>query len=122
MESSDIEHIRQEGSKIYAEVISGTKQAKSKLCEIIKTINKDIELRKSLTPEVKTHLTHIIEIWRNHLKKSTENYFNLKDHHMYINGKIENIMLRDMWDDYIEKCCSFRCNIIILNHLYAQLQ
>ena len=51
-----MESIRQKASKLYNEIMFDIKQTKSKFCKIIKTINKDVELKNLFTPEMNTHL------------------------------------------------------------------
>jgi len=117
-----METIRQEASELYNETMYDIKQTKSKFCKIIKTINKDVELKRLLTPEMNTHLTSLIEMWRNNNDANIEYYFTLKEHHSHINNKIQNITFKNMWDEYISMCCSFRCKLLRLNYLCNKLQ
>jgi hypothetical protein len=48
-------------------------------------------------------------------------YFKMKEHHSYINGKIEYEKLKTMWDDYIKSCCEFRTDLLRLNELLQKL-
>ena len=45
----------------------------------------------------------------------------MKKHHSHINGKIENEILKNMWDDYIKSTCEFRTQLLKLNYLCNQL-
>jgi len=101
--------------------MSDIKQTKSKFCEIIKTINKDGELRSLFTPEMNIHLKHLIEMWKNNGDANIEYYFRLKEHHLHINNQIQHITFKNMWDDYICMCMSFRCNLLKLNELCTKL-
>jgi hypothetical protein len=117
-----METIRQEANELYNETMLDIKQTKSKFCKIIKTINKDVELKRLFTPEMNTHLKHLIEMWRNNNDANIEYYFTLKEHHSHINNKIQNITFKNMWDEYISMCCSFRSKLLRLNDLVTKLQ
>jgi len=80
-----------------------------------------MELRKLFTPEMNTHLKYLIEMWRNNNDANIEHYFALKEHHSYINGKIQNMTFNLMWDDYISSCCKVRCKLLKLNDLCTKL-
>lgn len=117
-----MEIIRQEASELYNETMIDIKQTKSVFCRIIKTINNDVELQKLFTPEMNTHLKILIQMWNNNNDANIEYYFRLKEHHEYINGKIQHPMVKDIWDDYILRCCDFRCKLLQLNDLCKKLQ
>ena len=117
-----MESIRQEASELYNKTMVDIKQTKSKFCKIIKTINKDAELRSLFTPEMNTHLMHLIEMWRNNNNANIEYYFTLKEHNSYINNQIQNTMFKNIWDDYILMCCSLSCKLLRLNDLCSKLQ
>jgi hypothetical protein len=116
-----METIRQDASELYNETMFDIKQTKSKFCKIIKTINKDAELKSLFTPEMNTHLRHLIQMWRNNNDANIEYYFKLKEHHSNINNKIQNVTFKNMWDEYISMCCMFRCKLLKLNDLCNQI-
>ena len=115
---------REKAIKLHSEIVLDIKQTKSKFCKIIKTINKDVELRSLFTPEMSIHLTHLIELWKNNRDANMECYFTtFKEHHSHINGnKIHNVNLKNMWDDYISSCSDFRCKMLMLNNLCSELK
>ena len=117
-----METIRQQASELYNETMLDIRQAKSKFSKIITTINKDVDIRSLFTPEMNSHLKHLIEMWRNNKNANTEYYFKLKEHHLHINNKIQNIPFKHMWTDYISSCCAFRCKLLALNDLCTKLQ
>jgi len=117
-----MENIKQKASKLYIETMFDIKQTKSKFCKIIKTINKDKELKSLFTAEMNSHLTNLIQMWRNNKDANIEYYFTMKEHHSHINNKIQNITFKNMWDDYITSCSSFRCKLLQLNDLCNKLQ
>jgi hypothetical protein len=117
-----MESIRQEANELYNKTIFDIKETKYKFCKIIKTINKDVEIRRLFTPEMNTHLIHLIEMWANNNEANIEYYFRLKEHHSHINNKIQNITFKNMWDDYISRCSNFRCKLLQLNDLCMKLQ
>ena len=116
-----MDNIRQEASQLYNKTMSDIKISKSKFCKIIKNINQNAEFKSQLTPEMNEHLKNLIELWNNNKDANIEYYFTMKKHHSYINGKIENEMLKNMWDDYIKSTCEFRTQLLKLNYLCNQL-
>ena len=116
-----MERIRQDAIKIYNESMLDIKETKSMFCKIIKTINSDMELKSLFTQEMTTHLNHLVEMWRNNDDANIEFYFKLKEHHTYINGKIEHTPFKNIWEQYISQCCRLRCKLIILNDLCLKL-
>ena len=80
-----------------------------------------MEIRSLFTPEINTHLIHLIEMWRMNNHANIEYYFTLKEHHSYINNQIQNTTFKNIWDDYITCCCRIRCKLLRLNELCCKL-
>ena len=70
---------------------------------------------------MKTHLIHLIQLWKNNDDANIEYYFKMKEHHSHINGKIENETLKEMWEDYIKSGLKFRVDLMKLNDLCNKL-
>jgi len=110
---------RKEASKLYYQTMSDIKKTKRKLTEVIKYIN---ETKINLGPEINEHLKNLIKLWNNNFDADTEYYMNMKEHHSYINGQIENDILNKLWMDYIGNSSELRINLMKLNHLCSELQ
>jgi len=95
-----------------------SKETKKKFCKIIKFINnrKNKKINKELTPEIKKHLKHLIKMWKNSENVDMEYYFKMKEHHTHINGRIENEILKKMWDEYFMSGLEFRTKLMALNY------
>jgi hypothetical protein len=107
----------EEAPELYNKCMEAIKNTKSKFGKIIKFINENSEINGELSLDVKIHLKKLIKLWKNNVDANIEYYFNMKEHHSYINGKIENDTLKIMWDDYIESGLKFRVDLMKLNHM-----
>ena len=94
------DQIRPEVLELNSNIMTSIKITKSKFKKIIKFINKNSEINIKLSSEIKTHLKYLIELWNNK-EVNAEYYFKMIEHHLYINGKLENETLKNMWTDYI---------------------
>ena len=110
-----------EAPELYNKCMEAIKNTKSKFGKIIKFINENSEINSELSPDVKIHLKKLIKLWKNNADANIEYYFNMKEHHSYINGKIENDTLKIMWDDYIESGLKFRVDLMKLNHMCGEI-
>uniref|UniRef100_A0A6C0CEA2 Uncharacterized protein n=1 Tax=viral metagenome TaxID=1070528 RepID=A0A6C0CEA2_9ZZZZ len=106
--------------ELYSKCMEDIKNTKSKFGKIIKFINENTEINGELSPDIKIHLKKLIKLWKNNADANIEYYFNMKDHHSYINGNIENDTLKIMWDDYIESGLKFRVVLMKLNHMCSE--
>ena len=111
----------EDASELYNKCMKDIKNTKSKFGKIIKFINENSEIKDELSPNVKLHLKELIKLWKNNADANIEYYFNMKDHHSYINENIENDTLKIMWDDYIENGLKFRVKLMRLNHMCSEM-
>tara|TARA_B100000085_G_scaffold274044_1_gene290223 strand:+ start:583 stop:936 length:354 start_codon:yes stop_codon:yes gene_type:complete len=116
-----MEQRRKEASELYNKSMFAIKNTQSKFRKIIKFINQNQEINNQISAEMKTHLRHLIQLWKNNDDANIEYYLKMKEHHSHINGKIENETLKEMWDDYIETALKFRVDLMKLNHLCNEL-
>lgn len=112
-----MEQTRKEASELYNKSMVAIKNTKSKYGKIIKFINKNHEINNQISEEIKTHLKHLIQLWKNNDYANIEYYFKMKEHHSHINGQIENETLKEMWEDYIKSGLEFRVDLMKLNYL-----
>ena len=116
-----MEQTRKEASELYKKSMFVIKNTKSKFRKIIKFINQNKEINNQISEEMKTHLRHLIQLWKNNDDANIEYYFKMKEHHSHINGKIENETLKEMWEDYIKSGLEFRIDLMKLNDLCNKL-
>ena len=116
-----MEQTRKEASELYKKSMFVIKNTKSKFIKIIKFINQNKEINNQISEEMKTHLGHLIQLWKNNDDANIEYYFKMKEHHSHINGKIENETLKEMWEDYIKSGLEFRIDLMKLNDLCNKL-
>ena len=93
------------------------KETKQKFINIIKYINSNPNINVELPLDVHLHLKILIELWKNNKCKEANNinyYYNMKNHHSYINGRITDKNLDDLWLDYIKSGQKFRIMSSIL--------
>ena len=102
---------------VYSDVMLKIKITKNKYIEFIKYKN---TYNIKLNAEITEHLKKLIELWNNNRDANMEYYFNMKKHHSYINCKIEDIVLKQLWDDYIKLGLNLRTQLIVLNNLISQ--
>ena len=96
---------------LFIDVKLKIKTNKNKFKEFINYKNKhNIKLNDVITE----HLKKLIELWNNK-DANIEYYFNMKQHHTYINCQIENIELNQLWEDYIKLGLELRTSLIFLN-------
>ena len=116
-----MEQTRKEASELYNKSMFAIKNTKSKFTKIIEFINQNQEINNQNSTEMKTHLRHLIQLWNNNDDANIEYYFKMKEHHSHINGKIENEILKEMWEDYIKSGLEFRVDLMKLNNLCNKL-
>jgi hypothetical protein len=116
-----MEQTREEASELYNKSMLAIKNTKSKFGKIIKYINQNKEINNQFTPEMKTNLNQLVKLWNNNADANIEYYFTMKEHHSFINGKIENENLKTMWNDYLKCGLEFRVDLLKLNELCKQL-
>lgn len=97
---------------LFIDVKFKIKTTKNKFKELINYKNKH---NIKLNDEITEHLKKLIELWNNNKDANIEYYFNMKQHHTYINCQIENIELKQLWEDYIKSGLELRTNLIFLN-------
>ena len=78
-------------------------------------------LSDKFSPEMKTNLNQLVKLWNKNEDANIEYYFTMKEHHSFINGKIENVTLKTMWNDYLKCGLEFRVDLLKLNDLCKQL-
>lgn len=83
----------------------------------IKHIN---EKKIKLNNEINIHIKKLIELWNNNKNADIEYYFSMKNHHSYINDKIKNITLDELWNKYIYSCLDLRTELLALNEFYLK--
>ena len=110
---------KKEASELYYQTMTHIKKTKCKLTNVIKYIN---ETKINLGLDINEHLKKLIKLWNNNSNADTEYYVNMKEHHSYINGKIENEILNKLWMDYIVYSSELRVKLMKLNHLCSELQ
>ena len=75
------------------------KKTKQFFCEFVNYLNNN---KIVLNESIREHLKVLIDLWNcNKDVKDLNYYFRMKYHHHYINGKIENKELADIWKKYI---------------------
>ena len=114
-----MEEVKQRAAVLLEESMSDIEITKSKFSKIITTINETSD--NQFTHEMKTHLNTLNRLWDNNEDANIEYYFEMKEHHSYINGKIENDILNEKWMDYIKSCALLRLKLVRLNHLCSEL-
>ena len=85
-----MEETRNRASKLYYEIMDEIKNTKNKYAKIIKFINKNKKINKSLKPRIRFHLKHLVKLWNNNSEANIEYYFKMRKHHHYINEQIKN--------------------------------
>ena len=96
---------------------------KGKFIKFIKKLNEYNKINNSIiTDDMKEHLNILIQLWRNVKDNNYNNidyYFNMKDHHSHINGRIKNEILKEYWDDYLNSGLKFRLKLIEYQHTHT---
>jgi len=93
------------------------KQVKKNIIQVIKYINSNKDIQ--LTEDIKTNLKILIDLWNNQEEKDIFNldyYINMKQYHSFINGNIEDEILNDKWNIYIQNICKFRIQLMKLQN------
>lgn len=101
-------------SNLLTDVQFKIKTTKNKLKEFIKYKN---ENKIKFNDEMTEHLKILIELWNNNKNANIEYYFNMKEHHSFINCQIEDVELKQLWEDYIDLGLDLRTNLMFLNDI-----
>ena len=93
------------------------KQVKKNIIQVIKYINSNKHIQ--LTDDFKKNLKILIDLWNNQEKKDIFNldyYINMKQYHSFINGQIEDKILNEKWNIYIQNICKYRIQLMKLQY------
>ena len=70
--------------------------------------------------ETKNKFKELIIMWQKAKEKNMENFFDMKELHSHISGDIhrnhQNTALEKLWNDYLQKGCTFRVDLLAANH------
>ena len=70
--------------------------------------------------ETKNKFKELIIMWQKAKEKNMENFFDMKELHSHISGDIhrnhQNTALEKLWNDYLQKGCTFRVELLAANH------
>ena len=109
------DNTEKEASNLYNNCIQGISHTKLKFEKIIKFINDNQVINDQLPSDLKTHLNHLKNLWKNNDDANIDYYFKMKDHHSRINGRIDDKILKKMWMDYICIGLEVRIQLMKLN-------
>ena len=106
----------QKVQEIYTEVMLKIKLTKKKFTVFIKYTN---ENKIKLNDEISEHLKKLIKLWNSNSDANIDYYFKMKEHHTHINGNIDDIILNQLWIDYINSGLDLRTTLLKLNYLLS---
>ena len=92
---------------------------KKKITNIIKYFN---ENNINISSDCKGNIKDLIK-QLNKKDKNIDDYFDMKNNHTYITGELIEIggEIKELWDDYLQWGCTFRCKLMRLNHEIQEL-
>lgn len=85
------------------------KETRNKFKNIIIYIN---ENHIYLNEIIKECLKELIDLWKNSKGKGIEYFSAMKNYHSYINNRFSNVILNNMWLEYIQSCSLLRAKMI----------
>jgi hypothetical protein len=97
------------------ETIKLRTETKQKFTKFIKFLNSNKDAYISLDHIQKLHIKELIELWNIQNVEDDNIYFDMKNHHMYINGNLSHSELNTLWTDYIQTGQKFRVLLMSLH-------
>lgn len=86
------------------------KNTKRKFVEVVKNYNAGG--KQKLTSDQKLHFIELRDFWKNASESTHPKMFwDIKDHHHYVNGSQFSMNNGDCWRNYIEACMKLRLEI-----------
>ena len=112
-----MDQLRTEEGRLSDKTSSAIQTANVKFANIVTYLHENEDVKREWTPEMKTHLNHLVRLWNNNADSSADYYFKMKEHHHHINGRIVNETLKTMWNDYLAEGLRFRVDLLKLDDL-----